>query len=148
MGHFSRRDFLKKAVPVIAGVGLAGALRIDPIFAASSNARPNQGPQLSTASYIVYYQDSFYAQNGNTGIIDFSGTDAATVIQAAIDALTEGGLVVLRRGKYPLTNCIRVGKAIHLLGEKGSVLKVGDGAHSSSNPFNIIEVAGDNVTIE
>src|SRR2546427_2919136 len=148
MGHFSRRDFLKKAVPVIAGVGLAGALRIDPIFAASSNARPNQGPQLSTASYIVYYQDSFYAQNGTTGIIDYSGTDAAAVIQAAIDALTEGGLIILRRGIYNLANCISVGKSIHILGEKGAVLRVDDGAQSTTNPFNVLEVFGDHVTIE
>ena len=148
MGHVSRRDFLKKAVPVIAGVGLAGALRIDPIFAASSNARPNQGPQLSTASYIVYYQDSFYAQNGTTGIIDYSGTDAAAVIQAAIDALTEGGLIILRRGIYNLANCISVGKSIHILGEKGAVLRVDDGAQSTTNPFNVLEVFGDHVTIE
>ncbi len=148
MGHFSRRDFLKKAVPVIAGVGLAGALRIDPIFGATSNARPTQGTQLSTASYIVYYQDNFYAQNGTTGIVDYSGTDAATVIQAAIDALTEGGLIILRRGIYNLSNCIRLGKSIHLLGEKGAVLRVNEGAQSSTNPFNILEVNGDHVTIE
>ncbi len=148
MGHVSRRDFLKKAVPVIAGVGLAGALRIDPIFGASSNARPTQGTQLSTASYVIYYQDNFYAQNGTTGIVDFSGTDAATVIQAAIDALSEGGLIILRRGIYALTNYIRVSKGIHLLGEKGAVLRVDDGAQSSANPFNILEVAGDNVTVE
>ena len=148
MGHFSRRDFLKKAVPVIAGVGLAGALRIDPIFAASSTARPTQGTQLSTASYIIYYQDNFYAQNGTTGIVDYSGPDAATVIQAAIDALSEGGLIILRRGIYALTNCIRVSKSIHLLGEKGAVLRVDDGAQSSTDPFNILEVTGDNVTVE
>jgi len=148
MGHFSRRDFLKKAVPVIAGVGIAGALRIDPIFAASSSARPSQANQLSTASYIVYYQDNFYAQNGTTGIIDYSGTDAATVIQAAIDALTEGGLIVLRRGIYNLTNCIRVSKAIHFLGEEGAILRVDDGAQNSTNPFNILEVNGDKAKIE
>jgi len=148
VSHVSRRSFLKKAVPVIAGVGLAGALRIDPIFGATSNTRPTQGTQLSTASYIVYYQDNFYAQNGTTGVIDYSGTDAATVIQAAIDALTEGGLIILRRGIYALTSCIRVSKGIHLLGEKGAVLRVDDGAQSSTNPFNILEVTGDNVTVE
>ncbi len=148
MGHVSRRDFLKKAVPVIAGVGLAGALRIDPIFAASSNSRPNQGTQLSTASYIVYYQDNFYAQNGTTGMIDYSGMDAATVIQAAIDGLTEGGLIVLRRGIYPLNNSVKLGQGIHLLGEQGAILRVGDHSQGFSNPFNLLEVEGDDVTIE
>src|SRR5438034_6170625 len=98
VGHVSRRDFLKKAVPVIAGVGLAGALGIDPGFASQSSpaaAPPTPGTQLSTASYVIYYQNKFYAQNGTTGKIDYSGDDAATVIQAAIDTLSNGGLIVL-----------------------------------------------------
>ncbi len=148
MSHVSRRSFLKKAVPVIAGVGLAGALRIDPIFGATSNARPTQGTQLSTASYIVYYQDNFYAQNGTTGIVDYSGTDAGIVIQAAIDALQNGGLIVLRTGIYPLNNSIKLGQGIHLLGEQGAVLRAGDYSQSISNPFNLLEVKGDDVTIE
>ncbi len=148
VSHVSRRSFLKKAVPVIAGVGLAGVLRIDPTLGASSNTHPSQGTQLSTASYIIYYQDNFYAQNGTSGAIDYSGTDAATVIQAAIDALTEGGLIVLRRGIYTLTNSIRVGQGIQLVGERGAVIRVVNGSQDTANPFNMIEVAGDDATIE
>ncbi len=151
VGHVSRRDFLKKAVPVIAGVGLVGALGIDPGFASQSSpsaAPPTPGIQLSTASYVIYYQNIFYAQNGTTGKIDYSGTDASTVIQAAIEALKDGGLLVLRRGIYNLANGLRVSQGIHLLGEQGAVLRVGDGSQTLSNPFNILEVVGDNVTIE
>src|SRR5207247_2837823 len=147
VGHVSRRDFLKKAVPVIAGVGLVGALGIDPGFASQSSpaaSPPTPGVQLSTASYVIYYQNKFYAQNGSTGRIDYSGTDAATIIQAAINALPNGGLIVLRTGLYPLNDKIRVNQGIHLLGEQGAVLKVGDGSQSFANSFNILEVFGDN----
>src|SRR5437879_1245059 len=144
MSHVSRRGFLKKAIPFVVGVGLAGALRIDPTLGASSNTRPSQGTQLSTASYIIYYQDNFYAQNGTTGSIDYSGTDAATVIQAAIDILSNGGgLIVLRRGIYPLSDGIRLGQGIHLLGEQGRILRVGDGTQSSTKPFTIHDLHGE-----
>jgi parallel beta-helix repeat protein len=151
VSHVSRRNFLKKAIPVIAGVGLAGALRIDPGFASSvspSVAPPSPGNQLSTASYVIYREKIFYAQNGTTGRIDYSGVDAATVIQSAIDALTDGGLVVLRRGVYSLTRSIIVRQGIDLLGEQGAVLRVGDSSQNSTNPFNLLEVMGDNATIE
>jgi len=151
VGHVSRRDFLKRAVPVIAGVGLAGALGIDPSFASSASpaaAPPAPGTQLSTASYVIYHQNNFYVQNGTTGRIDYSGPDAATVIQPAINALFDGGLIVLRRGIYPLTNTLLVGQGIHLVGERGAVIRVADGSQNSANPFNMIEVAGDGATIE
>ena len=149
VGHVSRRDFLKKAVPVIAGVGLAGVLGIDRVFATNpSAAQPNQGNRIEPASYIIYHGNEYYAQNGTTGALDFSGSDAATVIQSAVETLTEGGLIVLRRGVYILTATITLGHGIYLLGEQGSVLRVGDGAHSDTNPFNMIEVTGDNVTID
>ena len=144
----SRRNFLKKAVPVIAGVGLAGALGADRVFGSAQTPPPSPGTVLATASYVIFHQKVFYAQNGNTGQIDYSGTDATTVIQSAVDALADGGLVFVRRGIYPLTGSIVLGQGIHLLGEQGAILKVGDGSQNSLNPFNMLEVKGDDVTIE
>jgi hypothetical protein len=43
------------------------------------------------ANYVVFIEGSTVkAQNGHTGNIDYSGTDASTVIQQAIDGLTSG----------------------------------------------------------
>jgi parallel beta-helix repeat protein len=151
MGQVSRRDFLKRAAPVVVGLGLAGALGVNPTFGSPSSpttAPPSPGNQLSTASYVIYYQNKYYAQNGTTGRVDYSGTDAAAIIQATIDTLIEGGLIVLRRGIYTLNSGIRIAQGIDLLGEQGAVLKVGDGAQTPSNPFNILELIGDDVTVE
>ena len=150
MSHVSRRNFLKRAAPVVAGVGLAGVLGIDRVFGstASAAAPPTPGNRIATASYIIYYQKGFYAQNGTTGAVDFSGSDAATVIQSAVNALAEGGLIILRRGVYTLTDEVTLGQGIYLLGEQGAILRVGDGAQSLGNPFNMLEAVGDDVTID
>ena len=48
-------------------------------------------------SFIVFKDGSQYlARNGITGAISYSGTDASTVIQAVIDALTTDGIVFLK----------------------------------------------------
>src|SRR5947209_7519525 len=109
---------------------------------------PSPGTTLSTASYVISQQKIFYAQNGNTGQIDYSGTDATRVIQSAANALADGGLIFLRRGIYRLTSSIVLGQGIHLLGEQGAVLRVDDSSQTAAHPFNMIEVEGDNVTIE
>ena len=59
------------------------------------------GLQVSP-SYIIYRDgDLVKAKNGKTGVIEFSGSDAAEVIQSAIDALPErGGKIFLRAGDY------------------------------------------------
>ncbi|MBW2672003.1 MAG: hypothetical protein JRD89_01140 [Deltaproteobacteria bacterium] len=63
------------------------------------------------ASYIVFKEGStIYAKNGTTGEIDFSGTDAATVMQAAIDALTSGGVIFIKAETYYLTAPITIAK--------------------------------------
>lgn len=47
------------------------------------------------ASYIVWINSgTYYAKNGNTGTIDYSGANAATVIQNAIDATTTGRVFI------------------------------------------------------
>ena len=60
------------------------------------------------ASYVIFGEDTdgdgvldiIYAKNGRTGEIEFSGTDAATVIQEAIEALSAGGSIFIRSGRY------------------------------------------------
>jgi parallel beta-helix repeat protein len=59
----------------------------------------------STAEYIISTDGTnVYAQNGTTGTVVFSGTNAATVIDSAISTLTNGGKVFIKAGTYTLTN--------------------------------------------
>jgi len=72
----------------------------------------------SAASYIIWTDGStIYALNGTTGEIDYSGTDAVTVIQNAIDALPDGGKIIIRTGIYELTNSIFAKSNIIIEGE-------------------------------
>jgi hypothetical protein len=61
-----------------------------------------------TATYIVFTDGRmYYAKNGRTGQIDFNGTDATTVIQSALNALTPGRMWkerVLVKGSYIINN--------------------------------------------
>jgi len=89
------------------------------------------------ASYVIFGEDTdgdgvldiIYAKNGRTGEIEFSGTDAATVIQQAIDALkTTGGKILIKRGVYIINSRITLADFswcnITIQGEgRGTVLK-------------------------
>ena len=75
-------------------------------------------PEQST-SYVIFGDDidddgvldTIYAKNGTTGHIDFSGADAYTVAQSAINALPRsGGEIIFRSGRYYLSNFIKVTK--------------------------------------
>jgi len=68
-----------------------------------------QSPQQPT-SYIIFKDgDYICAKNGSTGKIDYRDTDAATVIQNAINAIMSdqvGGKIFVRRGTYELSSPI------------------------------------------
>jgi len=71
-------------------------------------------------SYIIFKDDAgrVYAKNGRTGQIEFSGTDAATVIQQAIDALPSGGgKIFIKAGEYQLTKKINLKSNLTIEGE-------------------------------
>src|SRR5260370_7688646 len=126
MTDVSRRNFRKKAAPVIAGGGLVGVLGtvgVDRTLGATQPPPPSQGTIIATASYVISHQKIFYAQNGNTGQIDYSGTDATTVIQSAVNALADGALVFIRRGIYLLTGSVVLTQHIHLLRHHLALLK-------------------------
>lgn len=73
---------------------------------------------VKPASYIIRKNGSYYeAINGNTGKIDYSGTDASQVIQSAINALTNGGKIFI---KDPITisgGSVSISKPIVFEGE-------------------------------
>jgi hypothetical protein len=55
------------------------------------------------------------AKNIKTGQIEFRGTDASTIIQSAIDALSNGGgKIFIKSGTYILSSPIRLNKNIRL----------------------------------
>lgn len=58
------------------------------------------GAAISPASYTIYKDGTtIKAVNGTTGVVDYSGTDASTVIQSAIS----GGKIFIKAGTYTLT---------------------------------------------
>src|SRR5467141_3124475 len=59
-------------------------------------------------SYTIFQKDGIvYADPGFPGGIPYSGTDAATVINQSISALSAiGGTVVLKRGIYTINSTI------------------------------------------
>jgi len=94
------------------------------------------------ASYIVRINGSYYeaikggtssgagtiAYGGanNAGAID--GTDAAAVIQAAIDVLTSGGYIFIKRGTYPIGTRIDHKENVWVYGEGIDVTILEDSA--------------------
>lgn len=73
-----------------------------------------------TASYIIFKDGStYYAKNGFTGQIDYSGTDASLVINNAINAVSNytGGLIYIKAGYYYLSDTIVLKKFVGLKGE-------------------------------
>jgi hypothetical protein len=82
-----------------------------------------QMPEITQQSYsYVIWTDgtNYYAKNGRTGQIDFSGTDASTVIQNAIFNLPNGGRIFVKSGTYILNKRVVFDKNVAIVGENAS----------------------------
>ncbi len=89
---------------------------VDSLNASEYNALATAVKEIA-ASYIVYKDGStYYARNGVTGVL-YSNSDAKTVIQYAIDALTGGGTILIKSGVYSLTAPIKPTTGITIMGE-------------------------------
>jgi len=79
---------------------------------------PRKPLKVTEASYIVFTDGgTVYASNGWTERIEYSGTDASLVIQAALDSLgSEGGMILIKEGTYVVSNTIRVPGDVTLSG--------------------------------
>jgi len=108
------------------------------VYGQSSTIQIEPGSFTETANYIIYGEDTdndgimdiIYAKNGKTGEIDFRGTDAATVIQQAIDEIysLNGGIVFIRAGTYSLTESLEIGGgAKACIAIRSNVALIGEG---------------------
>ena len=70
-------------------------------------------PQMPYSYEISVENGVVKAKNGSTGQIEFSGSDAATVIQSAINALTSGGKIFIKRGYYYLSSSLTIPSGAH-----------------------------------
>jgi parallel beta-helix repeat protein len=70
----------------------------------------NLAPTRRVALYLIFVDagdsNKIKALNGITGVVDYSGPDAATVINAALSAMRNGGELFLKAGTYHLSSPI------------------------------------------
>ena len=79
------------------------------------------------ADFYLYIESGAYkARNGTTGLIDYSSTtDVGTVLNSAINALTNGGLIIIDSGIYLVTTTINMQPKIRIKGAgDATVLKL------------------------
>jgi hypothetical protein len=70
-----------------------------------------------TVDYIVWKNGStYYAGDGTTGVVTYSGSAFHTVINNAIAALTTGGTILVKPGTYVLTATVTLADNIHIMG--------------------------------
>jgi len=61
-------------------------------------------------SFLIKKLDDLIIAQDDKGRVRFSGTDASTVIQSAIDALTNGGKIFIKAGTYTITTSLSIDK--------------------------------------
>jgi parallel beta-helix repeat protein len=131
----NRRRFLSGLGCVGLGVVLGGVLDTRGVFATgifNSSSPTGIGP-----SYTVFTDAAdgnlVKAVNNNTGTVDSSGPDAASVIQYAISALKSPGKITLQPGTYTVSKSLLSNGAngVELCGEGDStVLRLADNTNS------------------
>jgi len=111
---------------------------------------------LRTPSYMVFIdindRSMVKAMNTKTGSIDYSSTDAKTVIQSAINALPrDGGQIFAKAGTYFISSSIQVNRSnVWIAGEgRGhTVLQAADAALLSTNLIDFLPSRLSNIRIE
>lgn len=105
----------KKHFTVLLAVLL---LVLSTAFLVHYSQAPRKPSRVNEASYIISTDGvNNYATNGETGTIEYSGTDASSVIQAAIDSLgPSGGIIWIKEGTYVISSTVKVPGNVTLSG--------------------------------
>jgi parallel beta-helix repeat protein len=106
---------------------------IDDYVSQSETGYSQKIPLPQEVSYIILKEgNTIYAINGKTGQADYSGTNATSIIQSAIDAIEKGN-IFFKKGTFEVTGIDLTGKNyVNLIGEGKdvSILKLKDGSDS------------------
>jgi hypothetical protein len=87
---------------------------------------------------LIKKLDGLIVAQDDKGAVRFSGTDAASVIQSAINALTSGGKIFIKAGTYYFTDTIKPKSNISLRGEgRATVFKLANGVNKDMVQFDV-----------
>lgn len=108
--RFLQNNNLKIAIVAIAMMALlVSQTGMSSALSSSNIATLNQWTTVADCTYLIFTDGTtYYAKNCDTGVVDYSGTTAATVIQNAINALSDGDKLVFKRATYTLTTDVTI----------------------------------------
>ena len=127
-----RRSFIK-ALAAGSVVGLAATGTANFAARPASGAAPvgqSQTPAGSSSggkfpySYLVYRDSSsglYDAVNGMTGTVDYSGSNAATVLQSAVNNAPMGGSIFVHVGTFSGSGAVTNTRGLSIIAQGGTV---------------------------
>ena len=78
-------------------------------------------PEVAEQEYVyIIWTDGtkYYAKNGATGQIDFSGTDIASIFNDVVNSIDTGGVIYIKKGTYDFNGAtINIPKYISIIGD-------------------------------
>jgi hypothetical protein len=80
------------------------------------NTTDNVTSMENSTAVVVAVEGSTYTATAGDGEIIQSGSKAASVIQAAVDFVPDGGIVEIQQGTYPIASTIAAKKSVTLRG--------------------------------
>jgi nitrous oxidase accessory protein NosD len=96
---------------------------LNPVEAALPTKWDTQGPDCSFSYCVFTDGTTIWAKNGTTGVLDFSSTNAYTVLTNVVGALTSGGVIYVNQGNYTINSQLSLDDNITLAGTgKSTVL--------------------------
>ena len=99
-------------------------------------------------SYLIFRSgDRYFARSGETGQIEFMGTDVSAVIQSAINALSSGGVILLKEGAFEASSQVNLKPNVFICGQgEATKIKMGPGSYPNRSLFFLSGVS--NVVID
>lgn len=142
-------DFLNSKITT--GVGLSKSI-LSPGGNEQLNIGATSSSLVSTASRTVWRDaTTTYVKDGLSGVVaNYNGsTRDSNAIQAAINALANGGTVFLREGTYSLSTGLSIGNSnLTFKMSKGAVLQPNSGVTADVLTINASDVILDSVSVD